>query len=144
LCGDTPLLRSETLAQLLDEYRRAPAAILLGGMRPADPGPYGRLVAGPDGDIRSIVEAAEGGPQEQAIGLVWGGLMLIEAGRVRELVNTLDRNNAKHEFYLTGIVGLAADQGLACRAVELPATELLGVNTRAELAAAEAMIQARL
>jgi bifunctional UDP-N-acetylglucosamine pyrophosphorylase / glucosamine-1-phosphate N-acetyltransferase len=144
LCGDTPLLRSETLARLLDEYRRAPATILLGGMRPADPGPYGRLVAGPDGSIRRIVEAVDAMPQERAIGLVWGGLMLIEAGRVRELVDALDRNNAKREFYLTGVVGLAADQGLACRAIELPVAELVGVNTRAELAAAEAIIQARL
>jgi bifunctional UDP-N-acetylglucosamine pyrophosphorylase / glucosamine-1-phosphate N-acetyltransferase len=144
LCGDTPLLRSESLARLVDEQRRAPAAVLLAGMRPSDPGPYGRLVAGPDGGIRRVVEAADAGPEERAIGLVWGGIMLIAARHASELVDALDRNNAKREFYLTGIVAVASDRGLACRAVELPEEELVGINSRAELAAAEALMQTRL
>jgi bifunctional UDP-N-acetylglucosamine pyrophosphorylase / glucosamine-1-phosphate N-acetyltransferase len=144
LYGDTPLLRSETLARLLTEQKRAPAAILLAGMRPADPGPYGRLVSAPDGGILRIVEAADATPEEYAIGLVWGGLMLVRACHVCELVEALDRNNAKSEFYLTGIVGVATDKRLPCRAVELPAEELIGINTRAELAEAEALMQWRL
>jgi bifunctional UDP-N-acetylglucosamine pyrophosphorylase / glucosamine-1-phosphate N-acetyltransferase len=144
LYGDTPLLRSETLARLLTEQKRAPAAILLAGMRPADPGPYGRLVSAPDGRILRIVEATDATPEEYAIGLVWGGLMLVRACHVCELVEALDRNNAKSEFYLTGIVGLASEKGLQCRAVELPAEELIGINTRAELAEAEALMQWRL
>ena len=134
LYGDTPLLRSETLARLLTEQKRAPAAILLAGMRPSDPGPYGRLVSAPDRGILRIVEAADATPKEYAIGLVWGGLMLVQACHVCELVEALDRNNAKSEFYLTSIVGLASGKGLQCRAVELPAEELIGINTRAELA----------
>jgi bifunctional UDP-N-acetylglucosamine pyrophosphorylase / glucosamine-1-phosphate N-acetyltransferase len=144
LYGDTPLLRSETLAGLLAEGRRAPAAVLLGGMRPADPGPYGRLVEGRDGTVARIVEAADAAPAEREIGLVWGGVMLIGAAHAEALVAALDRSNAGREFYLTGIVGLAAERGLACRVVELPAEELVGVNSRAELAAAEALMQARL
>jgi len=85
LYGDTPLLRSETIARLLAEQQRAPAAILLAGMRPADPGPYGRLVSAPDGAVLRIVEAADAAPGERAIGLCWGGLMLIQARRLREL-----------------------------------------------------------
>jgi bifunctional UDP-N-acetylglucosamine pyrophosphorylase/glucosamine-1-phosphate N-acetyltransferase len=144
LYGDTPLLRSETLARLLTEQKRAPAAILLAGMRPADPGPYGRLVSAPDGRILRIVEALDATPEEYTIGLVWPGLMLVQAGHVFELVEALDRNNAKSEFYLTSIVGLASEKGLQCRAVELPAEELIGINTRAELAEAEALMQWRL
>ena len=144
LYGDTPLLTSTSLARLLDEQWRAPAAVLLAGMRPADPGPYGRLVAGPDGTIHRIVEAADALPEERAIGLVWGGLMLIEARHARRLVLALDRNNAKREFYLTGIVGLATGNGLSCRMVELPAEELVGINSRLELAEAEALMQTRL
>ena len=144
LYGDTPLLQGETLARLLEEGRRAPTAILLGAMRPPDPGPYGRLVAGPDGGIVRIVEAADAAPAEREIGLVWGGLMLIEARHAHRLVAALDRDNTKGEFYLTGIVGLAAGSGLACRMVELPAEELVGINSRAELAAAEALMQSRL
>jgi bifunctional UDP-N-acetylglucosamine pyrophosphorylase/glucosamine-1-phosphate N-acetyltransferase len=144
LYGDTPLLRSATLARLLAEQEQGPAAILLAGMRPADSGPYGRLVSAPGGGILRIVEAADATPEEYAIGLCWGGLMLIRARHIFELVEALDRNNAKGEFYLTAIVGLATNKGLRCRAVELPATELIGINTRAELAEAEALMQSRL
>jgi len=142
--GDTPLLRSKTLARLLSEQQRAPAAVLLAGMRPADPSPYGRLVSTPHGQILRIVEAADATPEESSIGLVWGGLMLIRSRHIFELVEALDRNNAKSEFYLTSIVGLATDRSLQCRAIELPAEELIGINTRAELAEAEALMQWRL
>jgi bifunctional UDP-N-acetylglucosamine pyrophosphorylase / glucosamine-1-phosphate N-acetyltransferase len=144
LYGDTPLLRGETMARLLEEQKRTPAAILLAGMRPPDPGPYGRLVAAQDGTILRIVEAADASPEELRIGLCWPGLMLIQARHAGELVNALDRNNAQREFYLTAIVGLATERGLQCRAIELPADEVIGINTRAELAAAEALMQDRL
>jgi bifunctional UDP-N-acetylglucosamine pyrophosphorylase/glucosamine-1-phosphate N-acetyltransferase len=144
LYGDTPLLTGASLARLLDEWRREPAAVLLGGMRPPDPGPYGRLVTGPDGIVHRIVEAADAGPEERAIGLVWGGLMLIEARHAHKLVAALDRDNFKREFYLTGIVRLATERGLCCRMVELPAAELVGINSRTELAEAEALMQSRL
>jgi bifunctional UDP-N-acetylglucosamine pyrophosphorylase / glucosamine-1-phosphate N-acetyltransferase len=144
LYGDTPLLRSETLAQLLGEQRRAPAAIQLAGMRPLDPGPYGRLISASNGAIHAIVEAADAASEERDIGLCWGGLMLIQARQLPRLINALDRNNAQNEFYLTAIVRLAADNGLRCGMVELPAEELIGINTRAELAEAEALMQRRL
>jgi bifunctional UDP-N-acetylglucosamine pyrophosphorylase/glucosamine-1-phosphate N-acetyltransferase len=144
LYGDTPLLRGETLERLLSEQERAPAAILLGAMRPADPGPYGRLLTASDGGILRIVEAADATLEEAAIGLVWGGLMLIRACHAIELINRLDRSNAKREFYLTGIVEQATSKGLRCGAIELPAEELIGINTRAELAEAEALMQSRL
>src|SRR5262249_182496 len=97
-----------------------------------------------DGASLRIVEAADATPEESAIGLCWGGLMLIRARHICELIEALDRNNAKREFYLTGIVGLATDKGLQCRALELPAEEMIGVNTRAELTEAEALMQRRL
>jgi bifunctional UDP-N-acetylglucosamine pyrophosphorylase/glucosamine-1-phosphate N-acetyltransferase len=144
LYGDTPLLRTQTIERLLEEQETASAAILLAAMRPADPGPYGRLVVSGDGRILRIVEAADASPEELAVGLCWPGMLLVRARHASELVNALDRNNAQHEFYLTAIVGLAAARGLECRAVELPAEEVVGVNTRTELAAAEALIQDRL
>jgi bifunctional UDP-N-acetylglucosamine pyrophosphorylase/glucosamine-1-phosphate N-acetyltransferase len=144
LYGDTPFLATETLSRLLTERRRTAAAVLVSGMRPADPSPYGRFVLSPDGALERIVEAADAGPEEQAIGLVNGGIMVIEASRLAEFLDGLDSDNAKREFYLTDVVAIASRKGLACRAVELPAEELLGVNTRAELAEAEALMQCRL
>ena len=144
LYGDTPFLASETLSRLLAERRRTAAAILVSGMRPADPSPYGRFVLAPDGALECIVEAADATPAEQAIGLVNGGIMVIEARHLAGLVDALDRDNAKGEFYLTDIVRIARRNRLLCRTVELPVEELLGINTRAELAEAEAVMQRRL
>ena len=144
LYGDTPLLAPETLSRLLAERRRTSAAILLSAMRPDDPGPYGRFVVASDGSLECIVEAADASTEQRAIGLVNGGIMVIEARHLWGLVDALDRSNAKREFYLTNILHIARRKGLDCRTVELPAEELIGINTRAELAEAEAQMQRRL
>src|SRR5215472_6284352 len=144
LYGDTPFLATETLSRLLTERRRTDAAVLVAGMRPVDPGPYGRFVLAADGTLECIVEAADASPEEQAIGLVNGGIMVIEARRLDEFLEALRSDNAKGEFYLTDIVAIAHRKGLSCRTVELPAEELIGINTRAELAEAEAAMQRRL
>ncbi|MBV9203040.1 MAG: bifunctional UDP-N-acetylglucosamine diphosphorylase/glucosamine-1-phosphate N-acetyltransferase GlmU [Alphaproteobacteria bacterium] len=144
LYGDTPFLATETLSRLVTERRRAAAAVLVAGMRPVDPGPYGRFVLAADGALERIVEAADASPEEQAIGLVNGGIMVIEASRLEEFLDAVRSDNAKGEFYLTDIVGIARRKGLSCRAAELPAEELIGINTRAELAEAEALMQRRL
>ena len=144
LYGDTPFLATETLSRLLAERRRTQAAVLVAGMRPADPSPYGRFVLAADGTLERIVEAADATAEEQAVGLVNGGIMVIEARHLRELIDGLGRNNAKREFYLTDVVGIARQKGLSCRTVELPAEELIGINSRTELAEAEALMQWRL
>ncbi len=144
LFGDTPLLTTDTLARLLDERRRTAAAIVVAALRPDDPGAYGRLVLGPDGVLEHIVEAADATREELAIGVVNGGIMAIAARHAADLVAALDRDNAKSEFYLTDIVPVARRRGLDCRIIQLPTEELVGVNTRADLAVAEALMQQRL
>ncbi len=145
LFGDTPLLRAETIAELLATRRRAPqAAVAIAGMRPADPSPYGRLVLGDDGAPLRIVEAKDADAEERAIGLCNGGIMALDSRHAFDLMDRIGNNNAKREFYLTDIVAIARALGLLCRVAELPAEELLGVNTRAELAEAEALMQDRL
>lgn len=144
LFGDHPLLTVETMSRLLTERRRTTAAIQVAGMRPADPGQYGRVVLKSDGDLERIVEAADASPEERMIGLVNSGIMTIDARHAPFLVDALDRNNAKGEFYLSDIVHIARRKGLSCSAIELPAEELIGINTRAELAYAEGLMQSRL
>ena len=144
LFGDTPLLTTETMSRLLTEWKRGGAAILVSGMRPADPSPYGRLVLKANGELERIVEAADAGPEERMIGLVNGGMMAIDGRRAPVLIAALDRDNAKGEYYLSDIVRIARRKGLSCSAIELPAEELIGINTRAELAQAEALMQSRL
>jgi bifunctional UDP-N-acetylglucosamine pyrophosphorylase/glucosamine-1-phosphate N-acetyltransferase len=144
LYGDTPLIESETLSRLLAERRNTGAAIVAAGLRPADPGPYGRFVLSAGGLLERIVEVGEANAEERGIGLCNGGIMAIAGCHLFDLVDALDCNNSKGEFYLTDIVRIARRQGLACSALELPAEELVGINTRAELAAAEALMQHRL
>jgi bifunctional UDP-N-acetylglucosamine pyrophosphorylase / glucosamine-1-phosphate N-acetyltransferase len=144
LFGDTPLLTTETMSRLLTERKHRGAAILVSGMRPADPGPYGRLVLKSSGELERIVEAADAGPEERMIGLVNGGMMAIDARHAPALIDALDRDNAKREYYLSDVVRIARRKELSCGAVELPAEELIGINTRAELAHAERLMQSRL
>jgi bifunctional UDP-N-acetylglucosamine pyrophosphorylase/glucosamine-1-phosphate N-acetyltransferase len=143
LFGDTPLVRAETLERLL-AARKDGAAIVIAGMRPADPGAYGRLVGDGTGGVARIVEARDASPEEFAIPLCNGGIMAIDAERAFDLVGRIGCDNAKGEYYLTDIVAIARADGLSCAVVEMPAEDVLGVNTRAELAAAEAIMQQRL
>jgi bifunctional UDP-N-acetylglucosamine pyrophosphorylase/glucosamine-1-phosphate N-acetyltransferase len=145
LYGDTPLVQPQTLSRLLEARHGEPGvAIAAAGMRPADAAPYGRLVLGDDGGIERIVEARDASAEERAIGLCNGGIMAIDARLAFDLLDRLGNDNAKREYYLTDIVGLARARDLRCRVVELPHEELVGVNTRAELARAEALMQDRL
>jgi bifunctional UDP-N-acetylglucosamine pyrophosphorylase/glucosamine-1-phosphate N-acetyltransferase len=142
--GDTPFVATETLQRMF-ERRRAddnPAIVVL-GMRPSDPTGYGRLVLGGDGSLDRIVEHKDASEAERAIGLANSGVMAIDGSVVWGLVDRLDNKNAKGEFYLTDIVAHARRDGRRCAVVEAPHEELIGVNSRSELAAAEAMFQAR-
>src|SRR6185437_2982047 len=94
LFGDAPLLQSETIARLLEARRRSRAAVAVAGMRPADPGPYGRLVLDGDGGVERIVEARDASAAERAVGLCNGGIMAIAAELIDELVDRIGDNNA--------------------------------------------------
>jgi bifunctional UDP-N-acetylglucosamine pyrophosphorylase/glucosamine-1-phosphate N-acetyltransferase len=142
--GDTPFVASATLQRMF-ERRKAPdsPAIVVLGMRPADPSGYGRLVLGADGTLDRIVEHKDANEAERTIGLANSGVMAIDGSVVWRLIDRLDNKNAKGEFYLTDLVAHARKDGRRCAVVEAPHEELLGVNSRTELAAAEAMFQAR-
>src|SRR5205823_4364493 len=87
LFGDAPMLRPEAIAALLKERRRAPAAaIVAAGMRPADPGPYGRFVLDPDGGLARIVEARDAPAAERQIGLGNGGIWAVDSRDLFDLV----------------------------------------------------------
>ena len=148
LYGDTPLLTPATLEAIVDARdgarARAPRpAVVVLGFRPADPGEYGRLVTGPAG-LLAIVEHKDASPDQRAIGLCNSGVMAADAAGLFDMVGRLDNNNAKGEYYLTDIVAMACAGGAACGFVEGAPEELLGINSRAELAVAEAVVQNRL
>jgi bifunctional UDP-N-acetylglucosamine pyrophosphorylase / glucosamine-1-phosphate N-acetyltransferase len=140
--GDTPFVSTETLRRLLERRRQAdnPAIVVL-GMRPADPSGYGRLVQGADGGLDRIVEHKDATEAERAIGLCNSGVMAMDGAVLWDLIDTLDNKNAKGEYYLTDCIAHARGAGRRCAIVEAPVEELLGVNSRVELAAAEALFQ---
>lgn len=141
--GDTPFVRPETLAAMRAARTGAtsPAVVVL-GFTPDDPGAYGRLITGPAG-LERIVEAKDATPAERAVKLCNSGIMLADAATLWRLLEQVTPNNAKNEYYLTDIVGLARQAGLTCAVVEGTEEELMGVNSRVELAQAEAIFQRR-
>ncbi len=144
LYGDTPLVSAATLERLLAARRRAAAAVAVIGMRPAEPGPYGRLVLGADGTLEAIIEANDASDAQRQIGLCNSGVMAIDGRHLFALIDAVTTSNSQAEYYLTDIVAIARGRGLPCIAIEADAAELMGVNSRAELAAAEAQMQRRL
>ena len=142
LFGDTPLIRPATLEAMV-AARRAGAAVVVLGFETVEPGGYGRLILGADGALERIVEAKDATEAELAVTLCNSGVMCAHASTLFTLLDRVGNDNAKGEYYLTDIVGLARSDGLACAAVRCAEDETLGVNSRADLATAEAAFQAR-
>ena len=140
LYADNPLIRAETLRRLLDRRRAGDAGLALLAFRPADPAKYGRVVAH-DGTVERIVEWADATESERAIGLCNAGVLCAQGGDMARWLRAVDDKNAKREFYLTDAVALARADRVRVAAVEAPPEELSGVNSRAELAVAEATVQ---
>lgn len=139
LYADNPLIRPATLHRLLETASGTGLALL--AFRPADAGRYGRVVTGPDGVVARIVEFADASATERTIDLCNAGVLCASAERMRRWLQAVRNDNAKSEYYLTDAVALARGDGVLVVAVEAPADELAGVNSRAELAQAEAVLQ---
>ncbi len=142
LYGDTPFVRPETLAQMQAARAQGNAVVVL-GFEAENPGGYGRLVTDNAGGLSAIVEAKEATGQQRAITLCNSGVICADARVLFDLVSKIGNSNAAGEYYLTDIVGLATAAGLSCAVVTCPQSETLGINSRAELAAAEAAFQSR-
>ncbi len=143
LYADTPLVTSETLARMAKTIKNGAGVAVL-GFTPEDPGAYGRLKCDANGSLAAIVEAKDASPEELQIGLCNSGVMAIESELLKARLHDIDSNNAKGEYYLTDIVGLARDDGKQCVVIEADNDEVLGVNSRIELAEAEQVFQRRM
>ena len=140
LYGDTPFLRAETLDAML--AARAQADIVVLGFHAADPGRYGRLLAQGD-TLERIVEFKDASEEERAITLCNSGVICADRATLFDLIAQVGNANAAGEYYLTDIVALGRAAGLRACVVTCAESETLGINTRAELAQAEAAFQAR-
>ena len=142
LYADTPLVRPETLG-LLRAPLKAGAAVAALGFEPADPTGYGRLVT-QGGELVAIREEKDASPAEKAIGFCNAGLMALAGAHALSILGRIGNANAKGEYYLTDAVEIARADGLPTAAARAEADEVAGVNSRVQLAEAEAILQRRL
>ncbi|HBS49684.1 MAG TPA: bifunctional UDP-N-acetylglucosamine diphosphorylase/glucosamine-1-phosphate N-acetyltransferase GlmU [Rhodobacteraceae bacterium] len=140
LYADTPFISADTLDRMI--AARAAHDLVILGFHAADPARYGRLVM--EGDsLARIVEYKDATEAERAIAFCNSGLLACDATTLFELIDAVGNDNASGEYYLTDVVEIARARGLSATAIACDEAETLGINSRADLAAAEAVFQAR-
>jgi bifunctional UDP-N-acetylglucosamine pyrophosphorylase/glucosamine-1-phosphate N-acetyltransferase len=139
--ADTPLLDADAVAPLFEARARGADLAVL-GFHAADPGAYGRLILGEGEVLERIVEAKDASADELRVSACNSGVLAGPAALLFELLSQVRNDNAKGEYYLTDVVGLARDRGLKVSAAFVDEARVLGVNAQGELAAAEAAFQA--
>ncbi len=142
LYGDVPFISGDTMTAMVETRDTDPnCGLVVLGFDAADPGAYGRLVTAHDGSLERIVEFKDASDSERDITLCNSGMMLIAGEHANKWLALLDNNNAAGEYYLTDLVEIARKDGFSAAVVQTTETELMGVNSRAELATAETVFQ---
>lgn len=139
--ADCPLLTAAAIEPLFDLHDTGADVAVL-GFEAADPGAYGRLITSIDGELHRIVEAKDATEHELKVRACNSGVMAADAALLFDLLARVGNDNAKGEYYLTDVVGLAVAAGLSAQATFAPEESVMGVNSQAELAQAEAAFQA--
>ncbi|MGQ2942790.1 MAG: bifunctional UDP-N-acetylglucosamine diphosphorylase/glucosamine-1-phosphate N-acetyltransferase GlmU [Blastomonas fulva] len=142
--GDTPFLQPDTIRRLTDRLSAAdgPRVAVL-GFTPDDAKAYGRIIADASGNIAKMVEFKDASDHERGVKLCNSGVTAVRTADLWSLLDRVGNNNAAGEYYLPDIVMLVIQDGDRAVVVETDPDELIGINSRAELAEAEAIWQAR-
>jgi bifunctional UDP-N-acetylglucosamine pyrophosphorylase/glucosamine-1-phosphate N-acetyltransferase len=143
LYGDTPLITPNTLHAMYEKAKQGAKLVVL-GFTPDNPAEYGRLLIDKQGSLTSIIEYQDATKAQREIRLCNSGVMLIAYDVLESCLSLVTNNNSKHEYYLTDLVGLAAEKGHTCSYVQADTNEVLGVNDRQQLAEIEAILQQKL
>ena len=139
LYGDVPLVSTETLSLLIEGHQDNGISLLTALLPYADG--YGRIIRH-DGDIKAIIEDSEATDAEKRINEINTGIMYCDAGQLNNWLNRLNNNNAKGEYYLTDIIGMAVKDGAKVRGIKAKNwEEVMGINDKKELATAERLLQ---
>lgn len=141
LYGDAPLIDPKSLSDAI-EARKNGADMVVLGFTAADPTGYGRMIV-ENGELTAIVEEKEASDDEKKIDFCNGGIITMDGGEAISLLEAIGNDNAKGEYYLTDVVSICRARGGRVIALEAPETDMMGCNTRAELAALEAEWQGR-
>lgn len=151
LFGDVPFISRDIMKAMITHGQAASDDSASGnhtengmvvlGFRPKDPAKYGRLIVDTSGDLERIVEYKDASEEERAITLCNSGMMWIKGSHASKWLDEIKNDNAAGEFYLTDLVALARRDGFSVATVEAPEDDVLGVNSREDLARAEASRQ---
>ncbi|AOD22139.1 MULTISPECIES: bifunctional UDP-N-acetylglucosamine diphosphorylase/glucosamine-1-phosphate N-acetyltransferase GlmU [Rhodococcus] len=144
--GDVPLLRSDTLQELLDAHLDTePAAVTVLTTTVSEPTGYGRIVRTTDGDVAGIVEEKDASPTQRAIQEINTGVYAFDAAALRSALGKLSADNSQGELYLTDVVKIARNEGHTVRGLHTDdAVQVSGVNDRVQLAALTTELNRRL
>ena len=145
VCGDTPLLRSETLAALVDSHRSNDASVTVLTAEVDDPAGYGRIQRDADGKVSAIIEERDADDEQRMICEVSSGIYCVRYDVLFDLLRKIGNRNAQGEYYLPDIVPLALADGQRVETVTMPdAEEMIGVNNRVQLSEVEELMQQRI
>ncbi len=143
LYGDVPLVQPATLKKLVARAAKGQVAVLTAEM--ADPKGYGRILRGQRGAVVAIVEEQDATPQQREIREINTGLLACPAAKLAKWIARLQPNNAQKEYYLTDVISLAVKDKVPVAAVRAESEdEVLGINDKTQLAAAERILRRRL
>jgi UDP-N-acetylglucosamine diphosphorylase/glucosamine-1-phosphate N-acetyltransferase len=138
LCGDVPLLKSETLKDMLDVHYKKEAFCTVLTMTLEDPGKYGRMVRDINGNLMSIVEFKDATDEQRKIKEINTGIYCFKSSALFEALKKIDNKNEQHEYYLTDVLGIFYKEGKRIEGIELSdLSEAAGVNSQEQLAELE-------
>ncbi len=144
LCGDTPLIRPETLQDMIERHKNSSAALTLMTTLLDNPFSYGRVISDEDGRILKIIEQKDATREQQDVNEINAGIYLVDAKFLFSALQEVGTDNSQGEVYLTDVVAIAVQQGHRVHTyVHTPAIDVLGVNSRVELAQAHSELQMR-
>lgn len=145
LCGDTPLIRSVTLQNMLNEHIKTGSALTVMSTILSDPTNYGRILTGPDNEVVGIVEEKDASLAEKGIKEINAGVYCVESGFLRKGLEKVSNDNKQNEYYLTDLVSIAIEDGYTVnRWLCGDPGEVLGVNSQLELAVAGSAMEGRI
>jgi bifunctional UDP-N-acetylglucosamine pyrophosphorylase/glucosamine-1-phosphate N-acetyltransferase len=140
--GDNPLMTPHTFKASFAAAEKTGMGLV--AFRPRDAGAYGRVILTTDGLLDRIVEFKDASAEERAVDLCNAGVLSADAAALFRWASGLKAENAQKEYYLTDVPALAKAEGMRCTVTQTPEEEAMGVNSRAELAHAETVMQMRL
>ncbi len=144
LCGDVPLLTSETLRQFIALHRQRQMLLTLLTAKLDHPGGYGRVVKDENNSLIRIVEEKDATPEEKAIQEINTGLYCVESSFLFEAVASIGQSNAQREYYLTDIIAIGRQRGLPMSSfLAVDPDAIMGINSPDDLRRAEMILAAR-